>query len=194
MFNFFNLTTNKFFIILESEFQNQHEDVFLLSRPQDIQQNLFSKALREMETSTASKRKDSNNLNPFHNQNTINFEFHFPQDEKKNEESLNKTQATDKEEELEDLSDSEVQNFIVNEEEYKLKKILWEVIFKEWIEEQKNKEKIQKMISKKRLRKISKAESTRATNPIEAIRNSTKFKKNINMGIIENLFSPKAIL
>ncbi len=72
--------------------------------------------------------------------------------------------------------------------------MLWEVIFKEWIDEQKNKEKIEKMTNKKRFRKSSKAESTIASNAIEAIKNSSKFNKNINMGVIENLFSPKAIL
>ena len=99
-----------------------------------------------------------------------------------------------KDEELDDLNENEINDFIVDDEEYKLKKILWEVIFKEWIDEQKNKETIEKMTSKKRVRKSSKAESTIATNPIEAIKNSSKFKKNINMGVIENLFSPKAIL
>ena len=49
------------------------------------------------------------------------------------------------EEELEDMDDNETRNFIVTEDEYKLKKILWEVIFKEWIDEQKNKEKIERM-------------------------------------------------
>lgn len=95
---------------------------------------------------------------------------------------------------MDDLDDIESKNFIVTEDEYKLKKILWEVIFKEWIDEQKNKEKIEKMTHKKRIRKSSKAESTVATNPIEAIKNSSKFAKNINMDVIESLFSTKAIL
>jgi hypothetical protein len=95
---------------------------------------------------------------------------------------------------LEDLDENESKNFIVTEDEYKLKRILWEVIFKEWIDEQKNKEKIERMTHKKRIRKLSKGESTVATNPVEAIKNSSKFGKNINMGVIESLFSPKAIL
>lgn len=102
--------------------------------------------------------------------------------------------VVEKEEELEDLDENESKYYLVTEEEYKLKKILWEVIFKEWIDEQKNKEKIEKMTHKKRLRKSTKAESTIATNAIEAIKNSSKFKKNINMGVIENLFSPKIIM
>lgn len=95
---------------------------------------------------------------------------------------------------MDDLDENETKNFIVTEDEYKLKKILWEVIFKEWIDEQKNKEKLEKMTHKKRIRKLSKAESTLASNPVEAIKNSSKFGKNINMGVIESLFSAKAIL
>jgi hypothetical protein len=72
--------------------------------------------------------------------------------------------------------------------------MLWEVIFREWIQEQKDKEKIKKLTTKKRIRKLSKVDSTIANNPFEAIRNSEKFKKNINMGVIENLFSQKTIL
>ena len=72
--------------------------------------------------------------------------------------------------------------------------MLWEVIFREWIQEQKDKEKIKKMTSKKRVRKLSKVESIIANNPLEAIKNSDKFKKNINMGVIENLFSSKTLL
>ena len=92
------------------------------------------------------------------------------------------------------MGDDETNDFIVSEEEYKLKKLLWEVIFKDWIDEQKNKETMEKMTTKKRVRKLSKGESTIAPNPAEAIKNSNRFKKNINMGVIENLFSPKAIL
>lgn len=43
--------------------KGNNDDVFLFSKPQDIQQNLFLKAMKEMESQT--KRKDSGNFNPF---------------------------------------------------------------------------------------------------------------------------------
>lgn len=97
-------------------------------------------------------------------------------------------------EDLSDLDSEEADIYLVNEEEYKLKKMLWEVIFKEWIQEQKDKEKIKKLTTKKRIRKLSKVDSVVANNPLEAIKNSEKFKKNINMGVIENLFSSKTFI
>jgi transcription factor IIIB 90 kDa subunit len=94
--------------------------------------------------------------------------------------------------ENEDLSDIEdVSNFIVTQEEYKLKKLLWEILFKDWIEEQKEKKKAEKKQVKKRIRKLSKLDTTISRDPVEAIKNSTKFGKKINLNLLNNMFKNK---
>lgn len=102
--------------------------------------------------------------------------------------SLKKSQNV----ENEDLSDIEdVSNFIVTQDEYKLKKLLWEILFKDWIEEQKEKKKAEKKQVKKRIRKLSKLDTTISRDPVEAIKNSSKFGKKINLNLLNNMFKNK---
>jgi transcription factor IIIB subunit 2 len=99
-----------------------------------------------------------------------------------------------KEEENEDLSDiddKEMSKYILTPEEYKLKKLLWEVLFKDWIEDQKSKDhKVKPKTMKKRSRKVSRADTVIAKTPVEAIKNnSDKLKnKNLNFKLLESLF------
>jgi hypothetical protein len=98
---------------------------------------------------------------------------------------------TEAEENLSDLEDDEVTKYILSPEESKLKKLLWEVLFKDWIDDQKNKEpKKSKLIAKKRSRRVSRADTIVAKTPIEAIKNnSDKLKnKNLNFKLLESLF------
>ena len=82
-------------------------------------------------------------------------------------------------ESLSDIDDQEVSYYILSNEEYKLKKMLWEVLFKDWIEEQKAKEPKKKSFIKKRSRKVSRADNVVAKTPVEAIiNNSDKLKGN----------------
>lgn len=93
------------------------------------------------------------------------------------------------EEELSDLEEED--KYFVSDDEYKLKKILWEVVFKEWIEDQLNKEELKKNEAKKRPRKTSKESYTVCKTPVEAIQKSNKFGRKLNYKHIENIFNKK---
>jgi hypothetical protein len=95
-------------------------------------------------------------------------------------------------ESLSEIDEKEVAKYLLTPEEYKLKKLLWEVLFKDWIEDQKNKEpktKTTKLL-KKRSRKVSRADTVIAKTPVEAIKNnSDKLKnKNLNFKLLESIF------
>jgi transcription factor IIIB subunit 2 len=91
---------------------------------------------------------------------------------------------------LSDLEEKDASFYILSSEEYKLKKILWEVLFKDWIEEQKDKKENEKMKSvKKRPRNMSKSEIISNNTPAEAIINSNKFSKKLNISVLNKLFS-----
>jgi transcription factor IIIB subunit 2 len=97
------------------------------------------------------------------------------------------------EEPLSDLEDEG--NFILSNEEHKLKKMLWEIVFKDWMEEQQYKnESLKKSPVKKRPREHNKIETSISTNPIDAIKKSTKFGKKLNYSFVENLFSKNAYI
>lgn len=87
-----------------------------------------------------------------------------------------------------------VEDFLVtDDDEYKIKKMLWEFLNKDWIEDQKDKIlKQQKATNiKKRYRKMSSSSNSVANDPVEAIKNSEKFGKKINLTVLENIFSKK---
>src|SRR4051794_36202448 len=98
----------------------------------------------------------------------------------------------EEDESLSDIDDCDISKYLLTPEEYKLKKLLWEVLYKDWIEDQKNKEpKNKKALAKKRSRKVSRAETVIAKTPVDAIRNnSDKLKnKNLNFKLLESLFN-----
>jgi hypothetical protein len=88
------------------------------------------------------------------------------------------------------MEDKDISKYILSPEESKLKKLLWEVLFKDWIDDQRNKEPKPKLLTKKRSRKVSRADTVIAKTPLEAIKhNSDKLKhKNLNLKLLESLF------
>ncbi len=94
-------------------------------------------------------------------------------------------------EELSDIDENEVQKFIVSNDEYKLKKLLWEILFRDWIEEQKEKKKVEKKEIKRKIRKLSRLETTVSRDPVEAIKNSSRFGKKINFNMLNSMFVKK---
>jgi hypothetical protein len=91
-------------------------------------------------------------------------------------------------EDLSDIDEEEDFNFILTDEEYKLKAMIWDVMFKEWREEQKaKKEKERKELGKKRIRKLTTDEKKEeAKSPEEAIFNSKKFGKKLNKNRVKD--------
>jgi transcription factor IIIB subunit 2 len=91
-------------------------------------------------------------------------------------------------EELSDIDEKEDYNFILTEEEYKLKAMIWDNVFKEWREEQKSKkEQEKKDLGRKRIRKLTvDNKKEEAKSPEEAIFNSKKFGKKLNKHRVEN--------
>ena len=85
-------------------------------------------------------------------------------------------------EELSEIDEKEGYNFILTEEEYKLKSMIWDNLFKEWRDEQKTKKEQEKrVLGKKRVRKLtSDLKKEEAKSPEEAIFNSKKFGKKLN--------------
>ncbi len=82
------------------------------------------------------------------------------------------------EENLSELSESEDSKFIIkNDEEYKIKKAIWEEKNKDWINEQKEKKLIRKKLEKMNKDKINKNLNFNYKNPKEAILHNEKFLK-----------------
>lgn len=96
----------------------------------------------------------------------------------------------EEDENLSDLEEKEASFYILSSEEYKLKKLLWEVLFKDWIDEQRDKKANEKKkIIKKRPRNFSKSDIVTHITPAEAIMNSNKFSKKLNINVLNKLFS-----
>jgi transcription factor IIIB subunit 2 len=125
---------------------------------------------------------------------SINFSIPFKSEDDKiipSQKSLNKENKIINSKEEEELSDIEIEEsslYIVSNQEYKLKKLLWEVLFKDWIEEQKDKKKAEKKEVKKRERKFSKPDTKGLNDPVDAIVNSNKFKK-MNVNFLNTMFN-----
>ena len=82
------------------------------------------------------------------------------------------------EENLSELSESEDSKFIIkNDEEYKIKKAIWEEKNKDWINEQKEKKLIMKKLEKMNKDKINKNLNINYKNPKEAILHNEKLLK-----------------
>ena len=81
-------------------------------------------------------------------------------------------------ENLSELSESEDSKFIIkNDEEYKIKKAIWEEKNKDWINEQKEKKLIMKKLEKMNKDKINKNLNINYKNPKEAILHNEKLLK-----------------
>ncbi len=106
---------------------------------------------------------------------------------------------------LSDVDDEEIDAMILNEEESRLKKVIWNNLNRDWIKMQKQKKILKKAIEKKgggagatlgirtnKERKIKQpVVQIKAENPSDAIKQSQKFGS-INPNMLTNLFSNSA--
>eukprot|EP00828_Plagiopyla_frontata_P007154 TRINITY_DN13306_c0_g1_i4.p3 TRINITY_DN13306_c0_g1~~TRINITY_DN13306_c0_g1_i4.p3 ORF type:complete len:183 (-),score=49.99 TRINITY_DN13306_c0_g1_i4:55-603(-) len=92
---------------------------------------------------------------------------------------------------LSDISDSEINQFLLSPEEQAIKSIIWHNINKDWLQEQiRKQEKItQNKITTKRKKKVT-HEIINASNPVEAIKTNFKISKNkkFNDNVLKNIF------
>ena len=102
------------------------------------------------------------------------------------------------EEKLSIIPDNEDYKFFYSKEEYGIRKQFWEIMFKDWIEQQREKEekegkekklniKTQRNRSKKMIVKPGAIQKT----PFEAIKSSNKFGKKINYSYIKSIMSKR---
>ena len=102
------------------------------------------------------------------------------------------------EEKLSVIPDNEDYKFFYSKEEYGIRKQFWEIMFKDWIEQQREKEekegkekklniKTQRKRSKKMIVKPGAVQKT----PFEAIKSSNKFGKKINYSYIKSIMSKR---
>ena len=107
----------------------------------------------------------------------------------KNIENNNNIKENDK---LSMISEKDVNKYIYSDNEYIIRKHMWNIMFRDWLEEQREKQeknKLQPMPSKKpRIKKIS---GNPNQNPYEAIKNSTKFGTKINYPYVQKIFQKK---
>ena len=103
------------------------------------------------------------------------------------------------EEKLSNIPDNEDYKYIYSKEEYGVRKQFWEIMFKEWIESQKEKEEKEGKEKKSKVKKeprnrvkkmIFKSDESKRT-PAEAIKRSNKFGKKINFSYIKSIMSKR---
>lgn len=98
---------------------------------------------------------------------------------------------------LSTLEEKDEMKYIYTENEYVVRKHIWEIMYKDWLDEQKEKKMMEKLKpaepKKIRIRKISTASTPEGSTPYEAIKNSTKFGKKINYNFVKSLFRKKKI-
>jgi hypothetical protein len=91
------------------------------------------------------------------------------------------------------ISENEVNKFIYSDNEYIIRKHMWNIMFRDWLEEQREKEEKNKMQpfqnKKPRVKKI--VNSNQNQSPYEAIKNSTKFGTKINYPYVQKIFQNK---
>jgi len=99
------------------------------------------------------------------------------------------------EEKLSNIPDNEDYNYIYSKEEYVVRKQIWEIMFKEWTNSQKEKEEKEGKLKVRELRKREKKEIFKfdgsQKTPFEAIKNSNKFGKKINYSYIKSIMSKR---
>jgi transcription factor IIIB subunit 2 len=102
------------------------------------------------------------------------------------------------EEKLSNIPDNEDYKYIYSKEEYGVRKQFWEIMFKDWIESQKEKEekegkekKVKVREPRKRIKKmIFKSDGNQKTS-FEAIKSSNKFGRKINYSYIKSIMSKR---
>jgi transcription factor IIIB subunit 2 len=97
-------------------------------------------------------------------------------------------------ENLDDIPESEIEQFLLTPEEQAVKSILWHHIHKEWIEEQSLKKEYEtdkKASIKRRKRKVK--EMIDAPDPITALTKSSKLGSRIDFAELSNLFDEQII-
>ena len=101
-------------------------------------------------------------------------------------------------EKLSNIPDNEDYKYIYSKDEYGIRKQFWEIMFKDWIESQKEKEekegkekKLKVKEPRKRIKKmIFKSDGSQKT-PFEAIKSSNKFGRKINYSYIKSIMSKR---
>ena len=82
-------------------------------------------------------------------------------------------------ESLSDISDGEVETFLLSEDEQRIKKLMWIKMNKTWLDKQSYREENANRVIKKRQKRV-KEEPGKAADAYEAITNSKLGEKNIN--------------
>lgn len=92
-------------------------------------------------------------------------------------------------EELNDVNDGEIDNYILTPEESALKSIIWHKIHREWLEEQKIKERKKDMKSSNLIKRKKKSkELVEAPDAVSAILNHSKIGSKVNQEALSRLF------
>ena len=99
-------------------------------------------------------------------------------------------------EKLSIIPDNEDYKYIYSKDEYGVRKQLWEIMFKDWIEKQKEKEEkegkekqLKVKEPKRRSKKMIFKYDENKKSPYEAIKSSSKFGKKMNFSYIKTIMS-----
>ena len=102
------------------------------------------------------------------------------------------------EDKLSIIPDNEEYKYIYSKDEYQIRKEFWEIMYKDWIEQQKEKEeklakdkKINIKPQRKRSKKMIIKPGLIQKTPFEAIKSSNKFGKKINYSYIKSIMSKR---
>ena len=102
------------------------------------------------------------------------------------------------EEQLSVIPGNEVYKYIYSDDEYGIRKQFWEIMFKDWIEQQKEKEEKEAKDKKthfkeprKRSKKMTLKSGVAQKTPFEAIKSSNKFGRKINYSYIKSIMSKR---
>ena len=104
------------------------------------------------------------------------------------------------EEKLSNIPENEEYKYIYSKEEYGVRKQFWEIMFKDWIESQKEKEekegkeknsKVKKEPRKRIKTMIFKFDGSKRAQPDESIKSSNKFGKKINYSYVKSMMSKR---
>ena len=105
---------------------------------------------------------------------------------------LHKPMIDNKTEILSSLDNNEEEKYIYKDSEYTLRKHIWEIMNKDWIESRREKKEMLLKMKTKRIykpRKLTLASTELSPTPFEAIRNSNKFSLKMNYNYLKNLFT-----
>ena len=184
--------------IRNNEIKVEHEpideiqrEIIILNDKLDRKRDNSSDSIKIMSTRSNNKNINlKNNINLISYDNKNDFLESTSHTNKMPTISLPEVIKTEDEAYLSDIDDIESEYFLLSNEEYKLKKLLWEVLNKDWIEDQRNK--IKKDTKKRKRKVVTKQDSFVAKTPLEAIKNS-KFSKKMNLIVLTKLFEEKLV-